>query len=95
MPAHAPAHALQTSTHWGAKQVRDPEQLVTQVFGSACAVSYSGNNCGLWQPIAQLILQASYEATLWVALQNAVAHEGQLGSKRVFLTALGGWMFGG
>jgi hypothetical protein len=48
----------------------------------------------LWQPLATLILEASYEATLAAALENAVQCEFKGGSARVFLTALGGGAFG-
>ena len=52
-----------TSCNWGKKQVRDSGQLVTQVFGSACAVAYSRNPVRLWAPFARLVLEASYEVS--------------------------------
>lgn len=67
---------------------------MTQVFCSACPVSYSGNVPDLWQPLAQLVLDASYEATLRAAARNAARHAGSRGAKRVFLTSLGGGAFG-
>jgi len=83
-----------TSMEWGRCPVEDEEQTVTQVFGSACSVSYSGNDPGLWAPLACLVLSASYEATLWAALESALRHKGRDGSRRVFLTCLGGGVFG-
>mmetsp|Transcript_98038 Transcript_98038/g.260479 ORF Transcript_98038/g.260479 Transcript_98038/m.260479 type:complete len:177 (-) Transcript_98038:276-806(-) len=83
-----------TSTDWGDSPVADEGQTVTQVLGSACSVSYSGNAPELWEPLARLVLSASYEATLWAALQTAVRHGGAGGSRRVFLTCLGGGVFG-
>ncbi|CAK0834131.1 unnamed protein product [Prorocentrum cordatum] len=83
-----------TSTSWGSRQLRDPEQLVTQAFCSACSVAYSRNGTALWEPFARLVLEASYEATLWAAVASALAHNGLLGSRRVFLTAVGGGVFG-
>jgi len=83
-----------TSRSWGRVQVRDKDQLVTQVFGSACSVSYSGNGKRLWEPFARLVLSASYEATLWAALAGALRHKGAEASRRVFLTCLGGGVFG-
>jgi hypothetical protein len=83
-----------TSSNWGKTLLRDPAQLVTQVLCSACPVAYSRNPAALWQPLAHLVLQASYEATLLVAVANAARHGGQAGSKRVFLTMLGGGAFG-
>ncbi|KAK3256264.1 hypothetical protein CYMTET_34593 [Cymbomonas tetramitiformis] len=83
-----------TSAKWGTVQIRDEDQVVTQVFSSACAVAYSGNNRALWAPFASLVLDASYEATLWAAVINAHRHNGQHGSKIVYLTAVGGGVFG-
>lgn len=84
-----------TSCNWGSKQIKDPEHLVTQVFGSACAVAYNrGSNRADWADFATLVLEASYEATLWAALESAVRHGGKGGSRRVFLTCLGGGVFG-
>lgn len=83
-----------TSSSWGTCMLDKPDQLVTQVFGSACSVSYSGNSQELWEPIARLILEASYEATLWAAVRSAIRHKGGEGSRKVFLTALGGGVFG-
>lgn len=83
-----------TSCDWGRTFCEDEDQIVTQVFGSACSVSYSGNSTQLWAPFASLVLQASYEATLYVALLAALRHQGIGGSKRVFLTCLGGGVFG-
>lgn len=83
-----------TSYNWGRKQIRDPEHIVTQVFGSACSVQYSRNDSKHWAPFARLILEASYEATLWAALEHAERHEWVEGSNIVFLTQLGGGVFG-
>jgi len=83
-----------TSTNWGRNRVSNPEQLVTQVFGSACSVAYNSGRGQLWKPLASLVLEASYEATLWAAVLNADRHKGLAGSRRVFLTCLGGGAFG-
>eukprot|EP00434_Breviolum_minutum_P013360 symbB.v1.2.011772.t1/scaffold750.1/size323489/24 len=83
-----------TSHAWGAKLL-PTEQLVTQVFGSACSVAYNRDSSrDDWQPVATLILEASYEATLLAALKQAKKHAGKGGSKKVFLTSLGGGVFG-
>ncbi len=63
---------------------------VTQVFCSAMPVGYSNVNASLWEPLARLILNSAYEATLWAGLRNKL--EGR--SQRVFLTRLGGGAFG-
>merc|ERR1712129_695571 len=83
-----------TSSSWGQHQVHDDGQLVTQVLGSACSVSYSGNRSTLWEPFARLVLEASYEAVFRVAMLTALRHGGRAGSNRVFLTCLGGGVFG-
>ena len=61
---------------------------VTQVYASAAPVAYAPEPG--WEPLARLILEAAYEATLQVALGVA----GQGGSNQVFLTLLGGGAFG-
>lgn len=82
-----------TSTNWGKREVKG-QHLVTQVYGSACSVSYSGNSMALWKPFAKLILQSSYEATLWAALINACEHKEDKSARNVYLTCLGGGVFG-
>jgi len=84
-----------TSFDWGRNKVTDSEQLVTQVFGSACSVAYNrSTDSKSWRNVASIILEASYEATLWAAVINASRHRGEHGSRRVFLTLLGGGVFG-
>lgn len=84
-----------TSQNWGQTSVDDAEHKVTQVFGSACPISY--NRCTSesdWEKLAKMVLNASYEATLWAALLNAVRHDYALASNCVYLTCLGGGVFG-
>uniref|UniRef100_A0A7S2WMU9 Macro domain-containing protein n=1 Tax=Rhizochromulina marina TaxID=1034831 RepID=A0A7S2WMU9_9STRA len=83
-----------TSTNWGKTPVDEEEQLVTQIFCSACPVSYSGNPVYLWETLATIVLEAAYEATLLSALENRLRHGGAAGSRRVYLTALGAGAFG-
>ncbi len=64
--------------------------LVTQAFCSAMPVAYSGIDAKYWEPLAKLVLNAAYEATLWVGLKNAMNGR----SNRVLLTRLGGGAFG-
>ena len=65
-------------------------QPVSQIYGSALPVAYSGIPAGEWEPFARLVLEASYEATLHAALLNART----TGNRMVFLTLLGGGAFG-
>jgi len=63
---------------------------VSQVYCSALPVSYRGFSSELWEPFASLILEASYEATICTAILNAVAY----GNHTVYLTLVGGGVFG-
>merc|ERR550514_1737226 len=90
-----------TATNWGRNPLKNDDQTVTQVFGSACSVSYSHNGTDVWEPFGRMVLSASYEATLWTALLSALRHGGDdpklrtiIGPRRVFLTCLGGGVFG-
>lgn len=70
------------------------EQLVTQAYCSAISVSYSAGDTDSWEAFARLILEALYEATLYVAVDNAQRHPREHGARKVFLTAVGGGVFG-
>jgi hypothetical protein len=83
---------LEIGLHWDV-EVTDgapPEQVVSQAFCSAMPVSYSGLSRSAWEPLARLVLEAAYEATLAAAVLNAV----RAGTRTVFLTRLGGGAFG-
>jgi hypothetical protein len=63
---------------------------VTQVYCSALPIAYSAIEYVKWESIARLILDATYEATFQVAVQNF-----QLtGNKNLYLTLVGGGAFG-
>ncbi|KAI0560114.1 hypothetical protein FGB62_124g05 [Gracilaria domingensis] len=68
----------------------DSRNIVTQVFCSALSVAYSRLPVSLWESFAKLVLEAAYESTLRVAL---LARE-RTGCNKVFLTMLGGGVFG-
>lgn len=63
---------------------------VTQVYGAALPVAYGRGRPGEWADFARLVLDASYEATLRLAKHNADV----TGNRAVFLTLLGGGVFG-
>lgn len=67
-----------------------PVNVVTQAYCSAFPVGYSEVRKETWEPVARLLLEASYEATLRAAVINA--NNG--GSNMVFLTLVGGGVFG-
>lgn len=68
----------------------DCRHQVSQVYCSALPVAYSPHPVESWREFACLILDAAYEATLYVAMQNLLEN----GQRRVFLTLLGGGVFG-
>jgi hypothetical protein len=65
-------------------------QAVSQAYCSALPVAYSRLPAPLWQPFAQLVLEAAYEATLCAAVLNARRGASNI----VLLTRLGGGAFG-
>lgn len=69
---------------------RDSGHKVTQVFCSALPIAYNSLPSNLWEPFAQLVLEATYEATFWIALQNLK----RTGIGNLFLTLVGGGAFG-
>jgi hypothetical protein len=75
----------QTQVTIGAAQHR-----VTQAYCSALPVAYSEWDASLWEPFARLVLDAAYEATLGAAVLNRI----ETGNPTVFLTLLGGGVFG-
>ena len=68
----------------------DCTHTVSQAYCSALPVAYSECPPEDWEEFARLILEATYEATLCAALVNAR----QTGNNRVFLTLVGGGVFG-
>jgi len=70
--------------------LNDCSHTVTQAYCSALPVAYSGLSAYLWKEFAQLVLEASYEATFFAALKN---YE-RTGNNRVLLTLVGGGVFG-
>ena len=70
--------------------LRRRSHTVSQAYCSAMPVAYSGHSPGHWEPFANLILEAAYEASICAAIDNA-AHTG---NNRLYLTLLGGGVFG-
>ena len=68
----------------------DCTHTVSQAYCSALPVAYSECPPEDWEEFARLILEATYEATLCAALVNAR----KTGNNRVFLTLVGGGVFG-
>ena len=91
-PLTHPRHRLATDGRAGRIE---ESMVVSHVLGSACAVAYNpGTRADEWEPFARLVLEASYEACVLAALDNRDRHDGMAGSKKLFLTLLGGDAFG-
>jgi hypothetical protein len=69
---------------------QDAGHTVTQVFCSALPIAYVGGRTGSWEPLARLVLDAAYEATLAAAVLAAAAS----GNRTVYLTLVGAGAFG-
>ena len=68
---------------------------MTHALCSAVALNYNPGACAEeWAPLASLILEAAYEATLYVALEASRRHSESPGAKVVLLTLVGGGVFG-
>ena len=70
--------------------IGDATHLVTQVFCSALPISYSDIPASTWDHFPRLILDATYEATFHVAVQNLA----ETGCNKLYLTLVGGGVFG-
>ena len=68
----------------------DAGHTVTQLYCSALPVAYTDASSEALEPLARMILNSSYEATLWAARRKHAAG----GSPIVYLTLLGGGVFG-
>lgn len=69
---------------------RHAGHTVTQVFCSALPLAYAGGDPTAWEPLARLVLDAAYEATLAAAAVTAT----RTGNRTVHLTLLGAGAFG-
>lgn len=82
---------LKVGIQWNTQvTINTSQNQVTQVFCSALPVSYTGIEPHKWESFARLILEASYESTLFAALLNFE----KTGNQNVYLTLVGGGAFG-
>lgn len=70
--------------------LNNAKHAVTQAYCSALPVAYSQHPSDLWARFAQVVLEASYEATLCAGVLNSMRDN----SKKVYLTLVGGGAFG-
>ena len=69
----------------------DAGHLVSQAYCSALPIAYSRVAAEAVEPLARMVLASTYEATLAAAVINAARPQG---SPTVFLTLVGGGVFG-
>jgi len=82
---------LRIGIQWNTQvTLSDSKQAVTQAYCSALPIDNVNHSANLWEDFAQLVLEASYEATICTAILNSLS----TGNNRVFLTLLGGGAFG-
>lgn len=93
LPADLPGThpALGIGVHAGTEvTIGDRGHLVTQAYCSALPIAYSPVHGAAIEPLARLVLNSAYDATLAAAACNLAVG----GSDRLFLTLLGGGAFG-
>lgn len=83
--------ALQIGLQWDTQvTLEGATHVVSQAYCSALPVAYSAHPAERWTRFATLVLEASYEATVCAAVINAA----RTNNDTVFLTLLGGGVFG-
>jgi hypothetical protein len=83
--------SLQIGLQWDTQVTLDnASHTVSQAYCSALPIAYTDHALELWAPFATLVLEASYEATICAAIENAE----RTGNDALFLTLVGGGAFG-
>jgi hypothetical protein len=70
--------------------INNSSNFVSQAYCSALPIAYTNVNLSLWERFARLVLEATYEATIYAALNNYQ----KTNNNKVFLTLVGGGVFG-
>jgi len=82
---------LKTGIQWNTEVTRSAtKQKVSQIYCSALPVAYSHIESFYWEYFARVILEATYESTLFAGVLNMENNK----SNKVFLTLVGGGAFG-
>jgi len=82
---------LKVGIQWNTEVTKSiTKHKVTQVYCSALPVAYCQTESIYWEYFAKVILEATYEATLYASLINLDRN----GSNLVYLTLVGGGAFG-
>jgi hypothetical protein len=83
--------ALQIGIQWDTQvTLGNTAHSVTQAYCSAMPVAYTTHPPEDWRDFATLVLEAAYEATICAS----IIHRHRTGCNRLFLTLLGGGVFG-
>ncbi len=82
---------LKTGIQWNTEVTKsDTKHKVSQIYCSALPVAYSQTEPFYWEQFARVILEATYESTLYTGVLNMENNN----SNKVFLTLVGGGAFG-
>ena len=82
---------LRIGIQWNTEvTIADSKHTVSQAYCSALPVAYSRYSPELWSEFAQLILEASYEASFCASILNYFRN----GNGTLYLTLIGGGAFG-
>jgi hypothetical protein len=82
---------LRIGIQWNTQvTLKNARHTVSQAYCSALPIAYCSHALNLWEKFARLVLEASYEATVCAAILNSRNR----GSRKLFLTLLGGGAFG-
>lgn len=82
---------LRIGIQWNTEvTISNSKHTVSQAYCSALPVAYSQHQPELWSEFAQLVLEASYEATICAGILNCL----KTGNNKVYLTLIGGGVFG-
>jgi hypothetical protein len=82
---------LKVGIQWNTEvTISSNKQKVSQIYCSALPVSYNDIESIYWERFSRIILEATYEATLWAAAINMKNNNSNI----VYLTLVGGGAFG-
>lgn len=82
---------LKVGIQWNTEvTITGDQQKVSQIYCSALPVAYCQTEPIYWENFARIVLEATYEATLYAAMKNMKLNNSNL----VFLTLVGGGAFG-
>ncbi|ARN76830.1 hypothetical protein BST97_01790 [Nonlabens spongiae] len=82
---------LKIGVQWNTEVTKSiTKHKVSQVYCSALPVAYSHIESFYWEYFARVILESTYESTLFAAIMNMKNNE----SNKVYLTLVGGGAFG-